>query len=202
MRTKADRRQGGALRFLWLSTINSHLSTFSPGPTTRQYPAIPGNTRTMTQFLAAYCRLTVRVLPRIQFSCRIKSPDRPLILVLPLVLASRSSRSSRETIPHSALKFTPRAFTRGTSNSAFDWPRAPRLFQTGHRLRLLAIHHISVVCFDPIYSGRPPHHHRRPRPYIKSRVCQIAIDTWCIAVGTRSTRVPGFSNPEAWKPAI
>ena len=74
MRTKADRRQGAALRFLWLSTINSHLSTFSPGPTTRQYPAIPGNTRTMTQFLAAYCRLTVRVLPRIQFSCRVKSP--------------------------------------------------------------------------------------------------------------------------------
>jgi hypothetical protein len=41
------------------------------GPTTRQYPAIPGNTRTKVQFLAAYCRLSVRVLPRIHFSCRV-----------------------------------------------------------------------------------------------------------------------------------
>ena len=36
-----------------LSTLN-----FLPGPTTRQYPAIPGNTRTMAHFLAAYCRVT------------------------------------------------------------------------------------------------------------------------------------------------
>jgi hypothetical protein len=61
-----------------LSTINFQPSIFSPGPTTRQYPAIPGNTRTMVQFLAAYCRLTVRLLPRIQFSCRIKSPWWPV----------------------------------------------------------------------------------------------------------------------------
>ena len=44
----------------------------SPGPTTRQYPAIPGNMRTKVQFLAAYCRLSVRLLPRNQFPCRIK----------------------------------------------------------------------------------------------------------------------------------
>jgi hypothetical protein len=49
---------------------------FSTGPTTRQYPAIPGNTRTLAHFFAAYCRLTVRVLPRNQFSCRIKSAKR------------------------------------------------------------------------------------------------------------------------------
>jgi hypothetical protein len=30
----------------------------------RQYPAIPGNMRTLAQFLAAYCRLSVRLLPR------------------------------------------------------------------------------------------------------------------------------------------
>src|SRR3984957_1281220 len=53
------------------------LPLFSHGPTTRQYPAIPGNTRTMAHFLAAYCRLTVRVLPRIQFSCRVKSGSPP-----------------------------------------------------------------------------------------------------------------------------
>jgi hypothetical protein len=53
-------------------------SKFSPGPTTRQYPAIPGNTRTKVQFLAAYCRLAVRLLPRNQFSCRIKSPSRTI----------------------------------------------------------------------------------------------------------------------------
>jgi hypothetical protein len=37
----------------------------SPGPVTRQYPAIPGNTRTLARSFAAYCRITVRVLPRI-----------------------------------------------------------------------------------------------------------------------------------------
>jgi hypothetical protein len=51
----------------------SQPSTFSPGPTTRQYPAISGNTRTKVQFLAAYCHLSVRVLPRIHFSCRVCS---------------------------------------------------------------------------------------------------------------------------------
>lgn len=60
------------------SAINHQLPLFSHGPTTRQYPAIPGNTRTKVQFLAAYCRLRVRLLPRILFSCRVKSGRRPL----------------------------------------------------------------------------------------------------------------------------
>jgi hypothetical protein len=47
---------------------------FSHIPTTRQYPAIPGNTRTLAGFLAAYCRLTVRVLPRILRPVRVCSP--------------------------------------------------------------------------------------------------------------------------------
>ena len=51
----------------------------SPGPATRQYPAIPGNTRTLAHFLAAYCRLTVRLLPRNRFSCRVKSGSLPAV---------------------------------------------------------------------------------------------------------------------------
>jgi hypothetical protein len=50
------------------------LNFFSHGPATRQYTAISGNTRTKVQFLAAYCRLSVRLLPRIQFSCRVLPP--------------------------------------------------------------------------------------------------------------------------------
>lgn len=38
---------------------------------TRQYP-VPHAGRTPVHFLAAYCRLTVRLLPRNQFSCRVK----------------------------------------------------------------------------------------------------------------------------------
>ncbi len=48
---------------------------FSPGPTTRQYAAISGNKRTEVQFLAAYCRLSVRLLPRNQFFCRLLPPS-------------------------------------------------------------------------------------------------------------------------------
>ncbi len=50
----------------------STLNYFSPGPVTRQYAAISGNKRTKAQFLAAYCRLSVRVLPLNQFLCRVK----------------------------------------------------------------------------------------------------------------------------------
>ena len=77
------------------STRNHQL--FSHGPTTRQYPAIPGNTRTLAQFLAAYCRLSVRVLPRNQFSCRIKSPSSLAQIVRDGMLLSL-------TLPHSALR--------------------------------------------------------------------------------------------------
>ncbi len=60
---------------LWTQHSNHQL--FSPGPITRQYPAISGNKRTRAQFLAAYCRLSVRLLPRILRLVRICSPSRP-----------------------------------------------------------------------------------------------------------------------------
>ena len=58
----------------------------SPGPATRQYPAIPGNTRTKVHFLAAYCRLTVRLLPRIQFPCRVLPAHLLVPLLVPLLV--------------------------------------------------------------------------------------------------------------------
>jgi hypothetical protein len=67
------RVRAGVILALRLSTPNHQL--FSPGPTTRQYPAIPGNTRTEAQFLAAYCR----ILPHIAAYCRIL-PRKPIFL--------------------------------------------------------------------------------------------------------------------------
>jgi hypothetical protein len=66
---RASRRLRPLLSFVCFCGI-------SLGPTTRQYPAIPGNMRTKDDFLAAYCRITVRVLPHNRFSCRIKSAPR------------------------------------------------------------------------------------------------------------------------------
>ncbi len=51
---------------------------FSPGPVTRQYAAISGNKRTKVQFLAAYCRLSVRILPLILRLVRVCSLRAPL----------------------------------------------------------------------------------------------------------------------------
>jgi hypothetical protein len=134
-----------------LSTINSPtINFFSPGPTTRQYPAIPGNTRTTTRFLAVYCRLTVRVLPRIQsnssyfsfFSTRFNESDRllcvssssrplagrlttPIVALNPLL----SNFSSRGTVRHPA----PTKKNRSTrSNQTNLWPQGARA--KAHRL--------------------------------------------------------------------
>ncbi len=83
----------------------------SHGPITRQYAAISGNKRTKVQFLAAYCRLSVRILPRNLRLVRICSLGAGLGPGAGPEGPSRLASSDSIVKEPASRRYTPRAFT-------------------------------------------------------------------------------------------
>jgi hypothetical protein len=134
------------------ATIAFRIST---GPATRQYPAIPGNTRTKVQFLAAYCRLSVRVLPRNQFSCRIKSPSRPV---------RKDPLPSFESMPHERR-------SRWRARTSGDLPIKNRK----SKIKNVFMLSVPTSSFSTPSTSRGRLLVLRPKPYHNIFRCQILI---------------------------